>query len=51
MTTSLLGRIDSFDPDREEWTEYVERLEQFFEANSITGEGNATKRQATFRQS
>ena len=48
MSTSLLGRIDSFDPDREEWTEYVERLEQFFEANSITGEENATKRWATF---
>lgn len=44
----LLGKIDEFDPEQEEWPQYVERLEQFFEANGIVGEDNATKRRATF---
>jgi len=46
--TALLGRIDHFDPEQEQWPQYVERLEQFFEANEITGEGKAAKRRATF---
>ena len=32
----------------EEWTQYVERLQQFFVANNITGEDKAVKRRATF---
>ena len=47
---ALLGRIDQFDPEQEQWPQYayVERLEQFFEANDITGDGKAAKRHATF---
>ncbi len=47
-TRGLLGQIEEFDPAAEEWTQYVARLEQFFEANEITGEANAVKRKATF---
>ena len=43
MATALLGKIDNYDPAREEWTQYVERLEQFFEANDLTGEDKAAK--------
>ena len=47
--TALLGRkIEHFDPQQEEWPQYVERLEQFFEANDLAGEDKATKRRATF---
>ena len=45
---ALFGKIDQFNPDQEEWLQYVERLELFFEANEITGEAMATKRQAIF---
>ena len=48
MATGLLGHIDQFDPAAEEWPQYVERLEQFFEANDITGEEKAVKWRATF---
>ena len=44
----LLGEIDEFNSDLEEWPQYVERLGQFFEANGITGADNATKRRSTF---
>lgn len=47
-STGLLGHIDQFDPAAEEWPQYVERLEQFFEANDITGEEKAVKWRATF---
>ena len=45
---ALLGRLDQFDPEQEEWPQYVERLIQFFEANDITGDDKAAKRRATF---
>ena len=45
---AILGKIDPFDPELEEWPQYVERLDQFFEANDLTGDGKATKRRATF---
>ena len=48
MATGLLGHIEPFDSVAEEWPQYVERLEQFFVANDITGEDNAVKRRATF---
>ena len=48
MATALLGHIDQFDPAGEQWPQYVERLEQFFVANEITGDGKAVKRRATF---
>ena len=43
-----LGKIENFDPTQEEWPQYVERLEQFFEANDLTGESKAVKRSAMF---
>ena len=44
----LLGKIDEFNSDLEEWPQYVERLSPFFEANRIMGANNATKRRSTF---
>ena len=48
MATGLLGHLEQFDPALEEWPQYVERLEQFFVANDITGDGSAVKKRATF---
>ena len=45
---ALFGKIEAFNPQQEEWLQYVERLEQFFEANDLTGEDKAVKRRATF---
>ena len=45
---ALLGQINAFDPAVEEWPQYVERLEQYFEANGITGGDNAAKRRSVF---
>ena len=45
---ALLGKIEQYDPEQEEWPQYVERLEQFFEANDLTGDDKANKRRATF---
>ncbi len=38
MATPTLGRIDEFDRHREDWPQYVERLEFYFVANGITTE-------------
>ena len=48
MATVLLGQIENYDSAQEEWPQYVERLEQFFVANEITGEAKAEKTWATF---
>ena len=45
---ALLRKIEQFDPQQEEWPQYVERLEQFFEANDLIGDDKAAKRRATF---
>ena len=37
-----------YDHSQEEWIQYVERLEQFFQANDVVGEDKAVKRRATF---
>lgn len=37
-TMALFGRIDEFKPENEPWSAYIERLEQFFEANNIADE-------------
>ena len=34
--SSLLGRIDEFDGSKEDWPQYVERVDHFFDANGIT---------------
>ena len=33
--TSTLGRVDEFDGTRDDWLQYVERMEHFFAANGI----------------
>ena len=46
---ALLGKLEPFDQtDQEDWPQYIERLEQFFEANDLSGEDKAAKRRATF---
>ena len=45
---ALLVKIEQYDPEQEEWPQYIERLELFFEANDLTGDSKADKRRATF---
>ena len=45
---ALLGKIEQYDPEEEEWAQYMERLQQFFEANDLTGDNKANKQWATF---
>ena len=33
--TATFGRIGEFEPEKEDWTSYVERLGHFFHANGI----------------
>ena len=37
--TTLVGRVERFDPNLEHWQQYVERLGHFLDANGITDEG------------
>ena len=32
---TVFGKVDEFDGAKEEWTQYVERLDHFFAANDI----------------
>ena len=41
----LLGKIEQFDPEQGEWAQYVERLEQFFKVNDLTGVDKADKQE------
>ncbi len=36
---ALFGRIDEFDEDKEDWSQYVERLGHFFTANGVEDDG------------
>jgi len=38
MAASQLGSMNAFDPDTDDWTAYVERLESFFVMNDIKDE-------------
>ena len=40
-----LGNIEEFDGSKDDWSQYVERLEHFFYANEIT---DADKKRAVF---
>ena len=42
---ATLGRIEEFDGDKEEWSQYQEQLEYFFQANRIE---DADKKRAVF---
>ena len=44
-TTGTLGRVDEFDDTKDDWPQYVERLEHFFLANGIDSE---EKKRAVF---
>ena len=35
MATPLFSRVSEFDPDKEEWPQYVKRLDHFFAANQV----------------
>ena len=48
MATTLLGQIEPFDPDTDDWLQYVERMEQMFIANDLTGAEKAEKRRSIF---
>ena len=43
MTTATLGHVDEFDSTKDDWLQYVERLEHFFMANGVD---NAEKKRA-----
>ena len=45
MAMALFGKVEEFDGNREDWTQYVERLRHFFDANGIT---EADKKRAIF---
>ena len=34
-TTSTYGRLGEYNPESDDWTEYVEQMEYFFAANDI----------------
>ena len=36
---SVFGKVDEFDGSKEEWTQYVERVNHFFDANDIVDAG------------
>ena len=42
MTTQYFGHIEPFDPDVDNWTVYLECVEQFFVANSVADEKKAS---------
>ena len=48
MATTLLGHIEPFDPDTDDWLQYVERMEQMFTANDLVGAKKAEKRRSIF---
>ena len=43
MATTLLGHIEPFDPETNDWLQYVERMEEMFKANDLTGPEKAEK--------
>ena len=45
---SLLGRLDEFDGSKEDWPQYIERVNHFFAANGID---NAGKKKSAFLSS
>ena len=45
---AFFGKIEEFDPKKEDWRQYLERLEEFFVANDLTRESKAVKRRSTF---
>ena len=45
--SNLLGRIDEYDGTKEEWPQYVERIDHFFTANGI-GITDANRKQSAF---
>ena len=42
---ALLGKIEEYDGSKEEWPQYVERMDHFFAANGID---DVSKKKSTF---
>jgi len=40
--TATFGRIDEFEEGKEDWIQYVERLEHFFEANDVSTDAKSS---------
>lgn len=36
MATTVIGQVEAFQPEQDDWEQYTERLEQYFVANGIT---------------
>ena len=49
LMATLLGTIEQYRKGQEEWPHYVQRLEQFLQANDIVGETKANKRPSVLR--
>ena len=45
LMTATFGKVEEFDSKKEEWSQYVERLQHFFVANDIV---DAEKKRAVF---
>ena len=45
---ALLGKIEQFDSQQEEWPQCMERMEELFEVNDLTRDNKAAKRQPIF---
>ncbi|XP_064396342.1 uncharacterized protein K02A2.6-like [Halichondria panicea] len=48
MATTLMGHIEAFEPEADDWPQYAERMEEMFVANEMVGEGMAEKRRSVF---
>ena len=48
MASALIGHIEAFDPDTDDWPQYVERMTEMFKANDLMGDDKAEKRRAIF---
>ena len=44
----MLGKIEQFNSQQEEWPQCMERMEELFEVNDLTRDNKAAKRQPTF---
>ena len=48
MAAALIGHIETFDPDTDDWSQYVERMTEMFKANDLMGDEKEEKRRAIF---
>ena len=48
FTLKMPLRIKEFDPEKEDWRDYVEQIEQYFIAHDLSGDGKESTRRALF---